>query len=66
MSSLNLYGYNLNKIDTVDENVDFLFNLEQISRSSKKTLGYLGVKVILIAIQQNSIYFNKTLFDIEN
>jgi len=35
---LNLYGYNSKEIGTTYENVDFLFNLEQISRSSKHTL----------------------------
>jgi len=33
MSSLNLYGYNSNKINTTYQNVGFLFNLEQIPRS---------------------------------
>jgi len=35
MSSLNFYSYNSKEIDTTYENVDFLFNLEQISRSFK-------------------------------
>jgi hypothetical protein len=39
MSSLNLYGYNSKEIGTTYENVEFLFNLEQISRSSKEALG---------------------------
>jgi len=39
MSSLNLYGYNSKEIGTTYENVGFLFNLEQISKSSKQTLG---------------------------
>jgi len=36
---LNLYGYNSKKIGTTYKNVDFLFNLEQIPRTSKKALG---------------------------
>jgi len=39
MSSLNLYGYNSNEIGATYKNVGFLFNLEQISRSSKHSLG---------------------------
>jgi len=39
MSSLNLYGYNSEEIGTTYGNVDFFFNLEQISRSSKQALG---------------------------
>ncbi len=39
MSSLNLYGYNSKEIGVTYENDDFLFNLEQISRSSKQALG---------------------------
>jgi len=39
MSSLNLYGYNWKEIATIYDNVDFLFNLEQISRSPKQALG---------------------------
>jgi len=39
MYNLNLYGYNSKEIGTTYENVDFLFNLEQISRSFKQALG---------------------------
>jgi len=39
MSTLNFYGYNSKEIGTTYENVDFLFNLDQISRSSKQALG---------------------------
>jgi len=59
MSYLNLYNYNSKIIDKIYQNVDFLFNLEQISRSLKKALGILGVKVqiaikyLLLGIFQN-------------
>jgi len=43
MSGLNLYGYNSKKIDTTYHNIDILFNLEQIPRSSEKALGHLVV-----------------------
>jgi len=39
MSSLNLYSYTSKKEDKAHQNVGFLFNLEQILRSSKKALG---------------------------
>jgi len=39
ISSLNLYNYNSNEISTIYKNVDFLFNLEQISTSFKPFLG---------------------------
>jgi len=38
MSTLNLLGNNSNEIYTTYENVDFLFNLEQISKTSKEAL----------------------------
>jgi len=39
MSSLDLYGYNFKKIDSIYQNVGFLFNLEQIPKGSKQALG---------------------------
>ena len=39
MPSSNLYNYNFLKIDTPNENIDMLFNLEQILQSSKQILG---------------------------
>jgi len=39
---LNLYGYNSKKIDTTYQNVGFLFNLEKISRSSKRPWAFRG------------------------
>jgi len=36
---LNSYGYNSKKIDTTYQIVGILFNLEQISRTSKQALG---------------------------
>jgi len=38
MSSLNLYSYNSKKIDSIYENVGFLFNLEQVTQSFQKAL----------------------------
>jgi len=48
MFSLILYYYSLQKNDKIYQNIGFLFNLEQIPRSSKKGLRYLGVKVELL------------------
>jgi len=42
-SSLNLYDYNSKEIGTNYENVDILFNSEQISRSSTPPLGIQGL-----------------------
>jgi len=39
MSSLNLYGYNLEKLIQLIKMFAFLFNLEQIPRSFRKALG---------------------------
>jgi len=40
LSSLNFYGYNSKEeVGTTCGNVDFLFNLEHIPRSSKQALG---------------------------
>jgi len=39
---LNLYGYNSKEIGTTYENVDILFSLEQISRSSKQDGQFRG------------------------
>ena len=47
MSRLILYGYNSKKHDTTYQNIDFLFNLEQISRSSRNGKVILGFNVLI-------------------
>jgi len=53
VSTLNLNSYNFKKIDTTYQNVGFLFNLENIHRSSTKGLGHLEVNEIHHIVAQN-------------
>jgi len=55
MFSLILYSYNSKRIDTTYQNVDFLFNLEQIPRSLGNSTVILG----LIACEVLSLNFSR-------